>query len=359
MVCSVKVIELNLKKGYAEIIVETEDDLWALYNIIEKDDVVTAKTTREVKHGDSDAGRRIPMVISVRVEDLEFQPFTDRLRVKGVVVDAPEEYGIKGKHHTLAIYPGIKLVLWKSSWQERHLKLLEKFSGVKSRVLVAVLDYDEACIALVSEQGIKVVSELRSSIPGKYFAVDSSPYITGYVKEVAESIASVAAQYNIDVVVVASPGDLAKYVVDMLKGRVERVFRDSVSIGGCSGLNELLRRDSVRRAVEELSILRAQEILDEFKLLLVKNPELVAYGLDDVEYAVDLNAVKKMVVSSDMIHSYDEKLRSRISNLIEKAYEKKAEVVIVPHHTDVGREVSGLGGVIAVLRFQLQRVAVQ
>jgi len=350
-----RIVSLDLKKGIAELSIECEDDLWALYSIIEKGDVVAAKTTREVKFGEGGESRRIPMVVSIRVESVEFQPFTDKLRIKGVVVDTPEEYGIKGKHHTIAVSPGMKIVLWKNNWREYHVERLREFSKVRERVVVVVLDYDEACIAVIGEQGVRVVAELRSGMPGKYYAVDASSIVNKYVSDVAERAVNVAEQYSARVVVVASPGDLAERVASMLENRVERVFRDSVSIGGCSGLGEVLRRGVIKRAVAELSVLKAQDILEEFRELLAKNHELVAYGLDDVEYAVQMNAVKKMVVSSDRIHSLDDDMRARFSNLIEAAYERGAEVVIVPYDSDAGREVSDLGGVIAVLRYPLQR----
>ena len=350
-----RIINKDLRKGYVEVIPENEDDLWILYNVIEQGDVVKARTTREVKFGEKGSSRRIPMIVSIRVENLEFQPFTDRLRIRGVVVDAPEEFGIKGKHHTLNISPGTRLIISKNKWFDHQLKRIEESSKTQARVVVVVMDYDEACIALVSEQGVKVIDEIRSGMPGKYYSVDASSYVKKYVEKIAKRIVDVVKRYGVKVVVVASPGDVSKLVADLVKDKVEKVFRDSVSIGGCSGLNEVLRRDSVKKAVEELSIVRAQEILNEFKLLLIKKPDMVAYGLDDVEYAVKHNAVKKMVVSSDMIQSYDEEMRARITNLLEEAYKKRADIVIVPYNSDVGREVSSMGGIIAVLRFQLYR----
>lgn len=44
-----KILEINLKKGFAKVIPETVDDFWHLYNVIYRDDKVYAGTTREMK----------------------------------------------------------------------------------------------------------------------------------------------------------------------------------------------------------------------------------------------------------------------------------------------------------------------
>lgn len=58
--------------------------------------------------------RRVPMVVELEVEFSEFQPFTSRLRIHGIVRDAPERYGIKGSHHTINLDIGDEIVIIKS-----------------------------------------------------------------------------------------------------------------------------------------------------------------------------------------------------------------------------------------------------
>ncbi len=353
-----RILDQDLKKGYIEVMLENDDDLWVLYNVIEPGDIVTAKTTREVKFGEGGSSRRIPMVLSIKVKKLEFQPFTDRLRIRGVVVEGPEEYGIKGKYHTLNITPGSRLVIWKNKWFKHQLDRLTKTSSVRSPVLIVVLDYDEACIALLGEQGVKVLDELSSNLPGKDDPKGFTTYLNRYLEETVKRISEEAERYDAKVIVVASPGDLAKHVVKLIREKklgFNKIYQDSVSIGGCNGLNEILRRDSVKKAVEEISIIKAQEIVEEFKQLLVKEPLLTAYGVNDIEYAIKNNAVEKMVVSSGLIRSYDEDMRRKINELLEEAYRRKARIIIVPSNSDVGREVEGFGGIIAILRYPLPR----
>ncbi|MEM2320004.1 MAG: mRNA surveillance protein Pelota, partial [Candidatus Bathyarchaeia archaeon] len=67
-----KVLEINLKKGFVKVIPETLDDLWHLYNIIYKNDEVYAYTTREIKSDErysrSKRGERVSVFLGVKVE---------------------------------------------------------------------------------------------------------------------------------------------------------------------------------------------------------------------------------------------------------------------------------------------------
>lgn len=357
MVLALKIINKDLKKGYIEVLIENEDDLWILYNIIEQGDIITAKTTREIKFSDK-SSRRVSMTVSIKVKNLEFQPFTDRLRLRGIIIEGPEKYGVKGKHHTLNIAPGSKIIIWKNTWFKHQLDRIIEASNIKTRILLVVLDYDESCFALLGEQGVKILNEISSYLPGKDSPKDFAIYLNKYFEEIAEHIIKFVEQYKVEVAVIAGPGDIGKRVIKILNERktsLSKVYYDSVSIGGCNGLNELLRRDSVKKAVEEISIIKAQSIVDEFKKLLIKDPLLVAYGFDDVKYAVQHNAVEKLVVSSDLIRCYDEELRKQVNIVVEEAYRRKAEIVIVPHNSDIGKEVEGFGGIIAILRYPLPR----
>jgi len=349
-----KIINKDLKKGFIELVVENEDDLWIIHTILERGDVVLAKTSREIKLGEKST--RVSMDIALRVEKIEYESFTDRVRIHGIVVEAPEEYGVKGKHHTIAISPGSKLTIWKSRWLEHQLDRLNRSSLVERKIVATILDYDEACISLITEQGVKVIYEIHSHIPGKRDPEGFTTFLNKYLEEVALKTIELTRQHGVKIVIVASPGDLASRIVDLIKNSVDKLIRDYVSTGGCIGLNELMRRDTVKKALFELSIVNAYEILDEFKQYLVKEPCLIAYGIDDVEYAVKNNAVKKLVVSTDLLRNSDDSLRTRVNEILEEAYRRRAEITIVPRDTDVNKEINGFGGIIAILRYPLKRL---
>lgn len=88
-----KILEYDEKSNALKLHVENEDDLWLIHLLLSKGDIVVARTTRDVSMGND--SRRVPMIVELEVEFSEFQPFTSRLRIHGLVRDAPERYGIK------------------------------------------------------------------------------------------------------------------------------------------------------------------------------------------------------------------------------------------------------------------------
>ncbi|MGC8953368.1 MAG: mRNA surveillance protein pelota [Desulfurococcus sp.] len=350
-----RVLEEDLRNGYIRILVEDIDDLWILFMVLRKGDIVYARTSREVKPGEGGSSRRIPMVLGLRVEAIEFQEFTEKLRIRGIVVEGPEEFGVKGHYHTIAIGVGDQLAIVRETWSKHSLDLLKK--GVRRRrILLVSIDYDSACIAVLTEQGVKHHSEIQSDLPGKMYRVEHEEILDEYLSKVASALNNVIQQEEIDAVIIAGPGDLKNKLGENI-GRDNRkhVYLDTTSTGGCQGISELLGRDVVKQVVGDLSIVKAKEVVEEFKRLIIKDPQLVAYGVDDVYEAVVYAAVSRIVVAGDLLHEPDDERRARVYEILEKAYETGAEVVIVPGKSDVGLEVQGFGGVIAVLRYRLFR----
>ncbi len=352
-----KILEKDLRKGYIKLLPEDQDDLWILYNIIKPGDLVTGLTSRDIKHEEGGSSRRIPMILTIRVKTLEFQPFTERLRIRGIVVEGPERFGVKGHHHTINVEPGTVIVLQKEYWAKNYLDMITKASSKKYKILLIALDYDEAAIALLSEQGLKILEEISSNVTGKRDPRSFEKKLREYFDELAKKIIYYVEKNDPSIVVIASPGDLQRRLYSLissyLKTKKINIIVDSVSMGGISGIRELLRRDSVREAVKEVSVIKARGVLEEFYRRLVKEPERIAYGLDHVEFAVKMNAVEKLVVLDKFLRTFDENIRKRIDKVLDEAYKRGAEIIIVPYNTDTGIEIDGLGGIIALLRYSL------
>ncbi|MEM4672006.1 MAG: mRNA surveillance protein Pelota, partial [Desulfurococcaceae archaeon] len=138
-----RILEEDYKRGWVKLQVETLDDLWVLYNVLRENDTVYAKTTREVKVGDGSPGSRVPMVLGLKVKNVEFQQFSSKLRVKGVVVEGPEEYGVKGKHHTFSVGVGDVITVVKERWDEHELEFIRKHAVRRGSVLILSIDFDE------------------------------------------------------------------------------------------------------------------------------------------------------------------------------------------------------------------------
>lgn len=352
-----KVIEEDVKHGLIKLQIETLDDLWVLYNILRENDVVYAKTTREVKVGDSSEGSRLPMMLGVKIRKIEFQQFSNKLRVSGIVVEGPEKYGVKGKHHTLSLGVGDVLTIVKEQWSSVELDLLRDYTSRRENVLVVSVDHDEACVGIVSEQGVKYIWEEELNLPSKRYNVDYESLLKTFISKISKVVLDVLSGEDVKAVIIAGPGDFKNQVRSELAERVKLpLYVDTVSTGGCKGVSEVLNRDVVKNVVGELNLAKARKILEEFKELLVKEHDLVAYGVEEVHEASIIGAVVKLLVVDELLKAVDDEERSKVYESLNYSHQRGADVIIVPGSSDVGIELSGFGGIVAVLRFKLSRI---
>ncbi len=345
----------NLRTGEVRVIPETEDDLWLLQMVIAPGDIVVARTTRDISFGDGRSSR-IPMTLAIQVKNVEFEPFTTRLRIHGIVVEGPERFGVKGSHHTLHIDLGNELTIIKEEWSRPLLNKIERAVSRGLKAIVVALDYDEYGIAIAQEQGLKIIDEGSLGVPGKDDP-NRDDILRAKIKHIAEVVVETAKRYNINVVIVASPGFIKDLLVDELRELDKKihVYKDSVSIGGRSGIYEVLRRNIIREILRDVSSIEAERILEEFMLLLVKNPDRVAYGLNEVFEMARIGAIDKLLVLDELVRSYNVDERRLVEEILKLVDKYRGEVKIVSSRSPAGDRLRGLNGIIAILRYSVPR----
>lgn len=343
-----KIVDVDDRRGSVKVRVEDVDDLWVLKNVINEGDVVISKTLRDVKV-DGEGKRRLPMTLAVKVKNVYFQPFSNRLRVHGVIVEGPEEYGLRGSYHTLNVDVGNEVEIVKDVWPPSALRRLSESSKRRFKALLVAADFDEASIATLYGQGIKYLIDL--SFKG---VNDEEPdAINNISEEICEEVLRYVELEKADFVVVGSPAVLREAIASKLKERSKgrfKIFADSVSVGGRAGIEELVRRDSVKNLLQEYVIIEAESILNEFMKLLITNPSKVAYGLEHVEIAAANNAVSTLLIHEELLTGENS---SRVEELLSKVEEKGGRVRIVPAESPIASKLKGFSGVIAVLRYEL------
>ncbi len=340
-----KIVEKDLKKGLVRVRLESEDDLWVLKTVVKEGDVVISSTMRDVKV-DGEGKRRLPMRLAIRVKSLHFQPFSGRLRIHGVVVDGPEEYGLRGSHHTFNVDVGGEVEIVKEVWSTSELRRLERAVGRGFKALVVAMDFDEIAIAMLCNQGVNYL--IDKSLPGISKAGKDPGSVEVIVDSAVDLIVKVLENVRADILIIGSPSFIKDLVADKLGRLVSvKILRDSASCGGRSGVEELLRRDNVKKLLREVNAVEAEEIFEEFMELLVKSPGRVAYGIKDVKLAAESNAVDKLLLTEDLL---GDDVVEEVLDLVEG---KGGVVRIVGSEFPVSSRLKGLGGMIAILRYNL------
>jgi len=352
----VKVLFWDARAGEMKVKVETQDDLWVLYNVIEKGDVVYAKTTRELK-SEKTGSKRKSMVLGIRVEWAEFQPFTTRLRVHGIVIEHPKEYEVHG-HHTVNVDIGDELKIIKEEWAEHQLERI-KNAVEKSRLgaILVALDDEDLAIGLLHDYGVEPIAESKLSLPGKMDPQARSQALERELSNVMGMLKEICSRHDIKVLIAAGPGFWKDLLADKLREGLKeskvKVYVEDASTGGMRGIHEALKRGVALKVLRDFSIVEEESLLSELLEKIATDPDKAVYGLDHVKKACEANAIEKLLVLDELLRSHEESLRREVEDLVRHAEQRKAKIKIFSSSYEAGLQLKNLGGIAALLRFKL------
>lgn len=347
----------DAKNGSVELEAEDSDDLWHLYNLIDRGDKVCGNTLREVKvsRGSSEErGGRKRVFLCIEVEDMGFQSFTERLRIKGRIISGPEEMNIQGSYHSFAVGPHDRITLTKGEWLSFHRERLDRaLSKVRPKVLIVTLDDQEAAVFMLNDYEVQPLLSIESHVPGKY--VDSPERGTmksKYLSTIAGEVGRVLEREKLDVIV-AGPGftkaDLAKVLKSKIKGIA--VYEETSSTVGEPSVREVMNRGTFARVMERSAIMQDTRLIDETLGRIAMRPSLVAYGEEEVGRAVERGAVETLMISEKLFKELNPDRRRQVEALCKKAEGYQGKVFFIGSAHEKGRQLVGLGGIAALLRF--------
>lgn len=354
-----RIIESDKKRGYVEVEIEDQDDLWHLYNVIDKGDQVCGNTTREIKVSRGDFEERVGrrrVFLCIIVEETGIQSFTGKLRVRGKVVSAPEDMEVLGSYHSFALGPRDRIGITKENWLKFHEERLERAAmKSKPKVIVVTLDDQEAFIHIIKDYEVEEVFSINSNMPGKYVEnLDRSALRAKYFSAIEEELLRTVKGEPFSVVL-AGPGftknELAKYLKE--RHRTLNISEESTSSIGEPGVREVLKRGAISKILKDTSMVRDSELIDEMLMRLSRTPQLVAYGFPEVKKAIDSGAVESVLISEKLMKNLQFEQKREIENLCKCAEKYGGRIFFVGGEHEKGRQLFNMGGIAALLRFRI------
>lgn len=351
-----KQLFLDIKKGEAKLRVENLDDLWYLSQIIDIGDSVKGKTIRKIKLGkESDRNQPVskkPVFLKIKAEKIEFSKTSGTLRVLGIITEGPDDIQ-RGEHHTFNLEPNTIFALTKERWMEYHLDRLKEACREKvSKILIIVMDREEAHFALLKKYGYDILTQIKGNVKKKGVEERSEGK---FYDEIISKMEEYAARYSIIKIILASP---AFWKEDLLKEIKDEELKNKIIPATCystgnNGIDEVLRRPEVKAALHEDRISREMNLVEELLTEISKN-NLAVYGLKDTENAVNMGAVRSLLVTDSLIQkSRDSGNYEKIDNLMKISDSMKGSVNIISSEHEGGQKLNGLGGIGAILRYKL------
>lgn len=340
-----KVGKLDRKTGELTVTAENLEDLWHLEKVISLGDEVEGSTFRTVKVGDNEEKK--PVFIAVSVEAVEFSKSVNRLRIRGKIIRGhPEEFVQLGRYHTIDVEPRDKIRIIKD-WKDYQFKRLKDAEKESKRPLVKIILLDEqhALFASVKGYGVDYGHEIENNASKRdeKFEEKTLQYLGDIMKEIEK-----AQQKTI----IAGPGftkeNLKKFIERRKPELLKNVVFESCSYAERSGINELMSNGVLERVIGEDRLEKHTKLINDFIRDLNKQPELVAYGFEEVKKAAKAFAIEKVIVLDEFLRNSKD-----ADNLIDFIDRNNGEVTIVSEESDPGYKVKGFGKIIAFLRFSL------
>jgi protein pelota len=357
-----KVLKRKLKKGIIKVVPERLDDLWHLYNIITKGDEVHARTTREKKIEEHYArpkkGRRVSVFLGVRVQKVLWDRTLNRLRIHGIVCDAPEKLDVTGAHHSINVTLNKPITIVKTRWLKHEIDRLKRASEAKvTPLIVTSIDDEEYCVAVLRQYGIDVKAEEKTKLPGKLEAEKRTQATREYFKKTLKSLREVWTRLHSPIVVIG-PGfvknDLVKYINSVTSDVAGGIIDvKGVNSGGLAGIQEALRSGVFSKALKHMRIVEETGAVEEVLTRLGKGRLDVTYGLGEVEKASTYGAVERLLLVDVTLREASDEERIILEGLMREVEQKGGEVTIVSAEHEAGAELLSLGGIAALLRFPL------
>ncbi len=347
-----KILTKNYKKNFVKLKIENLDDLWYLTYVIEKSDVLKAKTYRKIKLGkEDDRNTKVikkPVFLSITVEKLEFSKYSNVLRVSGVIQEGPEDISI-GSHHTINLEENSEFSLQKQNFLKYQIDKLEDSSKeISHKILVVVHDREEAYFALLKKYGYEMLTQVKATVQKK---ADVKTDVHELFPMIKKTVDLYDKRYNFSNIVIASPGFWREYVQKLMKGNTKIVYATCSSVG-VNGINEVIKRPEVQTVLQQE---RFAEEIKKVELLLqeISKQGKAEYGLKQIKKAVDSGAVSELLITDDFIHKKrQEDSFEEIDKLMRTVESMQGKVHIISSEHDGGKKLDGLGGLGALLRYK-------
>jgi len=342
-----RILEERLKdrEGEIKLIPENLDDLWHLKYIIEPGDIVFSLTKRISESSDklrSDK-EKITVRLGIQVEKVEFHKFANRLRITGKIVAGVEDSG----YHTINISVGKELSIIKE-WKDEQLKRIKyaEEASKQPEIIIVTIEEGEAIIGVVRQWGVEEVSNIKRS-----YGKDTTSYRQEFFGEVLSQLENMNFKYA----VVAGPGftkeDFIEFVREKNPEMAKKMIVVDTSSIGMRGFIEVLKRGVLKRIAGEVRLAEEAEYMDLLLERIAKG-EKVAYGIDEVKKAYEYGAIEVLLVADEFLR--EERDKWDIDSFMRNVEAAKGKIVIMSTEFEPGKRLMALGGIAALLRFDIE-----
>lgn len=361
--------------GYTAVVPQDKEDLWLLYNLIQKNDEIKLQTFRNINKktgaassGSKDKGKseRKLLTLKLNVEDVEYNPSDEVMRVRGKTVEANEFVPLQS-YHTAEIQLNKSISIYKNDWDEINYNIIVQSCSIEAKAEIGAVVFEEgiAHLCLVTDNMTVLRNKIEKSIPKKKRG-DNSNYEKGLQKFYDLIINTMLRNFDLEklkVIILASPGFLAQSLLSEINSLSQKIddkllirnkskfIVSHASTGYLQGLQESLKDPNLQRQLSDTKFAKEIVVFDEFQKVLNNDDDRAWYGAKECERAIDLGAVKYLLITDTLFRNDDISTRKFYIDLTERVKHTNGEVFIFSSLHDSGKELDQLTGIAVLLNY--------
>ena len=345
-------ISKTVDENTVSFIAEESDDLLTIRRLIKKGDKIVGETTRVIKqekeYSRPDKGERIRIRIAIEVEKISLDDVLDRIRVSGTITESNNEAVPHGSHHSFIVKMDQPFNLVKKKWSSIERKLTRNNGDRTTFVLVAI-DTSDCGIGRLKGTHLRLLPNIYSGSSGKRYK--SNFKIEKFFDDITKALSTIIQKD--DTVIIFGPGETRKKFGNFLSKttlgqKIKIKVIDGIDSGGEDGIHIFTKSESMKEIMSDSKLAKVSQIIEQVMFLANKTSRKFSMGLEETRKANEFGAIESLAFSEKVIQDFNEQ---EVVDFLNDVESRGGQIYSVDSSTDAGLRVSGLGGIISLLRF--------
>jgi len=357
-------LSINQKHNEITVQIESLNDLWTLYNMISKDDEVSSLTQRRVVLKEGTKGNRKLMRLKLKVENISFHEFSNRLRIKGKILEGPEDFVSFGTYHTFNIEIHNTVSITKEKWLNHDIKRLKESSKFESNfiMLIIAIETGLATLALVTNFRHERIATIKKNIPGKrYKQTYRNKALIDFFGDIERILNEKLENYDINLIIICGPGNTKDHFIKSIKTLSDTTYMNKIKIchassGTESAIIETLKSKELFNIKKNAKVLQETHLVEKVISQFGEDADLVVIGLNEVLKASERGAIKLLLIADILIRGTDKENKMKIEEIIINVENSGGSVNIMSTENIPGEQLVNLGSIVGILRYKFDQI---
>jgi protein pelota len=354
---------------------ESSDDPWVLYSLVEERDLLEGSSTRKVAAGGGlePSSERVHVRVRLRVHSAEFDGQADTVRARGRN-ELESRHVPLGSFHALeaGVEDEVTLVkphgFGRDDWQ--LICSATRPERGADTVLVLV---QEGLAYILALSPLRTVPKgrIEQRLPRKRGAFSErarSKSLEKFHSRVSECLALAVSAKEGDMrcILLAGPGPAKDSLFEYIQEQSPK--RDSLAqLHRCASLlaavhtpdpyphavPDILAQKDVSCRLEGARAAQEARVLEQWHQLLANEPARAPFGSDDVKLAHSMAAIGTLLLSDSLYRSKDPDERAEWRRIAAEVQSFGGQFLVASSAQATGQRIDKLAKVIAILRFPL------